>query len=118
MSAITLSRLGWSTPDGRILFSDLDLSFGPERVGLVGRNGVGKSTLLRIIEGELTPQAGSVTVDGRVAMLRQMVQVDPEETIADLFGVGNGLDLLRRAERGEADADDIARADWLLEARI
>ena len=118
MSAITLSRLGWSTPDGRILFSDLDLSFGPERVGLVGRNGVGKSTLLRIIEGELTPQAGSVTVDGRVAMLRQMVQVDPEETIADLFGVGNGLDLLRRAERGEADADDIAHADWLLEARI
>jgi len=118
MSAITLSHLGWSTPDGRNLFSDLDLSFGPERVGLVGRNGVGKSTLLRIIAGELPPQAGTVTVDGRVAILRQIVQVDPEETLADLFGVRDGLALLRRAERGEANANDIARADWLLEARI
>jgi ATPase subunit of ABC transporter with duplicated ATPase domains len=118
MSAIILSCLGWFMPDGRALFSDLDLSFGPERVGLVGRNGVGKSTLLRIIAGELAPHAGSVCVQGRVAMLRQTVQLDPGEAIADLFDVRKDLELLRRAERGEADADDLSSADWLLEARI
>uniref|UniRef100_UPI00313D66E5 ATP-binding cassette domain-containing protein n=1 Tax=Methylobacterium fujisawaense TaxID=107400 RepID=UPI00313D66E5 len=62
MSAfITLSRLCWSTPDGRPLFSDINLAFGPERTGLVGRNGVGKSTLLRLIAGDLRPRAGSVS---------------------------------------------------------
>ena len=54
MSAtITLSRLSWSLPDGRPLLSDIDLSFGTERTGLVGRNGVGKTTLIRLIAGDL-----------------------------------------------------------------
>ena len=60
MSTITLSRLGWSTPDGRRIFSDLDLQFRPERTGIVGRNGVGKSTLLRLIAGEATPTNGAI----------------------------------------------------------
>ena len=46
-ASITLSDLSWSTPDGRPVLSNLDLSFGSERSGLVGRNGVGKSTLLQ-----------------------------------------------------------------------
>lgn len=43
--SIILSNLSWSTSDGRPLFSDLNIVFGPERAGLVGRNGVGKTTL-------------------------------------------------------------------------
>ncbi len=117
-ATITLSNLSWATPDGRELFSDLDLTFGAERAGLVGRNGVGKTTLLKIIVGELEPRRGSVSVSGRVAVLRQAVQVRPDETIADLFGVRDALALLARAELGEASEDDIARADWMLEARL
>src|SRR3546814_2385917 len=84
--AITVSRLGWSTPDGRAVLSNLDLRFAPERTGIVGRNGVGKSTLLRLLTGDLAPSTGSVAIEGRIAMLRQTVQVAPDETIADLFG--------------------------------
>src|SRR5690606_12244406 len=91
MSSITLSRLAWSTPDSRTVFSDLDLSFGRERAGLVGRNGVGKSTLLKLVAGELQPQAGRISVNGTLGLLRQMVQVGPEETVADLFGVTESL---------------------------
>ena len=117
-ASIVLAGLGYSTPDGRPLFTGLDLVLGPERAGLVGRNGVGKTTLLRLITGELRPQAGSVQVHGRVATLRQTVQVRPGETVADLFGATDGLALLARAEAGRASEADLAAADWTLEARL
>ena len=112
--SITLANLTWSAPDGRPLF----LSFGAERAGLVGRNGVGKTTLIKIISGALAPLSGTVTVIGSLGVLRQTVQVDPDETIGDLFGATEALALVERAESGDASADDVALADWTLEARI
>ena len=118
MPSVTLSQLTYTGPDGRRLFSNLDLSFGTGRTGLVGRNGVGKTTLLRLITSELLPAAGSVSVVGRVGVLRQSVQPGDDETIADLFGLRAGLALLERAIAGAADADELAEADWTLEARL
>jgi ATPase subunit of ABC transporter with duplicated ATPase domains len=117
-ATITLFNLSWATPDGRELFSNLDLTFGAERAGLVGRNGVGKTTLLKLIAGEIEPRSGSVSASGRIAVLRQTIQAPPDETIADLFGVRDALSLLARAERGEASDEDLAHADWTVEARL
>ncbi len=117
-ASISLSQLSWSTPEGRSLFSDLDLTFGPLRTGLVGRNGVGKSTLLRLIEGSLVPQTGRVSVEGSLGVLSQTVQVAADETVADLFGVSRALAVLKRAEEGLASMDELAVADWTLESRL
>lgn len=117
-ASVTLSRLSWSTPDGHGLFTDLDLNLGAERTGLVGRNGVGKSTLIKLIAGALAPQAGSASVAGRVGALRQIVQLRPDETIADLFGARDALAILGRAERGAATAEELEAADWSIETRI
>jgi ATPase subunit of ABC transporter with duplicated ATPase domains len=117
-ASIVLTDLAWGPPGGSPLFTDLDLTFAAERTGLVGRNGVGKTTLLNLIAGRLTPQAGRIAVSGRLAVLRQTVQVSDDETLADLFGATQALAVLDRAERGEADADDLAAADWTLPARI
>ena len=116
--SIALSGLCWSAADGAPLFTDLNLSFGPERTGIVGRNGTGKSTLLRLIAGELTPSSGQVQLSGSVAMMRQEAIERPNAAIADLLGVRSALDLLDRAEAGLADAHELAKADWTLPTRI
>eukprot|EP01137_Pigoraptor_chileana_P027122 Opistho-2@9319 len=118
MPSITLSGLAASTPDGRALFSDIDLSFDGGRTGLVGRNGVGKTTLLGIVAGTQSPQSGTVSVQGTLGVLRQAVQVSPGETLADLMGIAAALALLRRADEGQATAEELAAADWTLRARI
>ncbi|WP_440642384.1 ABC-F family ATP-binding cassette domain-containing protein [Bradyrhizobium sp. PUT101] len=117
-ASIILSNLSLSTPDGRSLLSSIDLTFSAERTGLVGRNGVGKTTLLASILGEHVPQSGRVLIDGTTGLLRQDVQVLAGAIVADLFGVRRALELLRRAERGDASADDIAAIDWTLETRL
>ncbi|PKA42933.1 ABC transporter [Rhizobium sullae] len=117
-ASITVSNLSWSTPDGRPLFSNLDLNFGTDRAGLVGRNGVGKTTLLKLISGELQLQSGTIALGGSLGVLRQSVQVEADETVGDLFGVTGALAVLRRAEAGEATVEELASADWTLEARM
>jgi len=115
--SITLSELSLTLPDGSPLLSDLTLRFGPERCGLVGRNGTGKTTLLRLIAGEIAPTRGSIHVEGRLGVLSQEIGAT-QDTVADLFSARGGLAVLARAEAGEASLDDLAIADWSLADRI
>ncbi|MDB5681134.1 MAG: transporter [Sphingomonas bacterium] len=116
-SFVTLDSLSLATPDGRPLFHDLTLAFGRQRTGLVGRNGCGKSTLLRAIAGEVAPIGGSITRTGSVALLRQDWP-DASISLAEALDVAAPLARLRRIEAGDGSADDLAEADWTLEARI
>ncbi|WP_298964854.1 ABC-F family ATP-binding cassette domain-containing protein [uncultured Roseibium sp.] len=118
MSAIVIANLSWHTPDNTSLFDNLNLTFEPVRTGLVGRNGTGKTTLLRLIAGEIAALTGKITTPPSVGFLRQDPVQHPDETLADLFGVRDQLTLLDRAERGEATAEDLADIDWTLEARL
>jgi ATPase subunit of ABC transporter with duplicated ATPase domains len=117
-SFITLDGLSYKTPDGRSLFDNLTLAFGAERTGLVGRNGVGKTTLLRLMLAELTPTSGAVSVRGRVGVLRQALAPPPGAVLADVLGVAEPLARLARIEAGEGTEADFAEADWTLEARL
>jgi len=83
--------------DNRVLIEGLNMSIPKNAiVGIVGPNGVGKSTLFRMIMGEEQPDSGSVTVGDTV----QLAYVDqshedlkPEKTIFEV--VGNGQDLMQ-----------------------
>src|SRR6516165_1441968 len=107
-ASIVVSNLAWSTPDGRPLFENLDLAFGSERTGLVGRNGVGKSTLLRLIAGELEPTTGAVSRRGRIGVLRQALAPPEGASVAELLGAAGALARLERIELGRASEVDLA----------
>ncbi len=71
--------------DSRTLLADLTWQLGPgDRVGLLGPNGVGKTTLVRLLTGQRQPDAGSVVIGATVvsAMLPQtVVPEDPEDRV-------------------------------------
>ena len=79
------------------VFDSLNLQFAPGHVyGLLGRNGTGKSTLLRNIAGLLFPQKGKISVDGNIPALRepkflQNIFMVPEEFYLPNISISNFL---------------------------
>src|SRR5690606_25412907 len=77
---------------GRRLLEDFNLRvMRGDRLGIIGNNGVGKSTLLRIMLGELTPEEGTVKIGTHVVpayfdQLRR--EIDPSKTVAEIIGEG------------------------------
>jgi len=72
---------------GPLLLDDVNLSIERgERICLLGRNGEGKSTLLRILSGEVVPDEGEMekAADYRVAKLDQEIPADLSGTLLDL----------------------------------
>jgi ATPase subunit of ABC transporter with duplicated ATPase domains len=119
MSAlISLNAVSYRLADTTLLFDTITLSLTGNRTGLVGRNGIGKSTLVRLMTGELTPSAGSVSVSGRIATLHQMLAPNPSDTLADIMAVTVPLARLERLERGAPDDGDLDLADWSLPQRL
>jgi ATPase subunit of ABC transporter with duplicated ATPase domains len=81
----------------RTVISEVDFDVSPgDRVGLIAPNGVGKSTLLRLLAGELRPETGSVSTTGTVAHLTQETLHVPGESLRD--------HLARRTGVAEAEA--------------
>ncbi len=68
----------------QILFKDVDLNIGPkEKIGLIGRNGTGKTTLLKILLGEISPTEGSVEMPNgyRVRSLEQHLKFSEKSVL-------------------------------------
>jgi ABC transport system ATP-binding/permease protein len=78
---------------GRRLFENLSLDIVPgERLGIVGRNGLGKSTLLRLLLGQLHPTSGQVEIGARTEINyvdQSRMLLDDEKTVWEEVGEGS-----------------------------
>lgn len=77
---------------GKRLFSEINLDFEPgQRIGITGRNGLGKTTLLKVIQGELAPTEGTVKI-GPLTVFNYVdqgrVQLDDERTVLEEISDG------------------------------
>lgn len=110
MNAVSVYNVSKTLKD-EALFSNV--SFGldiGERIGLVGRNGAGKSTFLKIIAGILEPDSGEVTINNscRVAYLEQDVHFPEGCTLEQFVLLGDDphVKLLREFQEGNHDVFD------------
>ena len=115
---LSLRGLTYTTADGHLLFENLDLSFNRERSALIGANGVGKTTLLKLATGALSPSSGHVVRKGTLGMLEQDLATSPGDTIADAFGVRDQTARIARILEGNGSMQDSVKADWTLETRM
>jgi ATP-binding cassette subfamily F protein uup len=92
MPLIQLQAVDFSV-GGPLLLEDVDLTIeAGERVCVVGRNGEGKSTLLRLLAGEIVPDDGKIIVQGgaRIARLAQEVPQETRGSVFDVVAAGLG----------------------------
>lgn len=117
--SVVLDDVSFRWPDGTVALRNLSGTITTGRTGLVGRNGTGKTTLLRLIAGDLTPTAGTIQRNGEVAALAQRLTLDVETPVADLLGAGPALSAVRAIEAGDVDPEhfDAVGDDWDIEAR-
>ncbi len=86
MAHIDVSRVGVVLSDGRMLLDDASFRVAEGSVtALVGANGTGKSTLLRIIAGDQQPTEGAVSRSGTLGVMRQLVGTARGQSVRSLL---------------------------------
>lgn len=112
--SVVLSQVSFAWPDGSAVFDDVDAALGAGRTGLIGANGVGKTTLLKLIASELHPTAGRIDVTGEIGYLPQDLALRASDEVADVLGVRARLDALAAIEGGSTDTThfDALAGDW------
>ncbi|WP_026820394.1 ABC-F family ATP-binding cassette domain-containing protein [Arthrobacter castelli] len=87
MGHIDVANIDYFLPDGGQLLNAVSFRVGDgAKTALIGPNGTGKTTLLNIIAGDLTPDDGAITRSGHLGVMRQFIgQIRDESTVRDLL---------------------------------
>jgi ATPase subunit of ABC transporter with duplicated ATPase domains len=128
MGYVDVQKLSCVLPDGRVLFDDVSFRVGEgAKTALVGANGTGKTTLLRMIAGDVQPASGAVARTGGLGVMRQFIgSLSDDSTVRDLLvdlsppGLREAGKALDGAELAMIQTDDektqmryaTALADW------
>ena len=108
MGHVDVNAVSFTLPDGRPLLDEVTFRVGDgTTTALIGPNGTGKTTLLRIVAGDLDAHGGAVTRSGGLGVMRQFIgSLRDDSTVRDLL-VGVAPPRVRDAARA-LDAAELA----------
>ncbi|WP_317165056.1 ATP-binding cassette domain-containing protein [Chryseobacterium sp. 18068] len=115
-----LHNISFRFPAGNLLFNSINLTIPSHtKSALVGSNGTGKSTLLKIIANEIEPLAGNVNIQGDIFYVPQMFGNFNDLTVAECLKIDKKLDALQKITDGEVDEIyfETLNDDWDIEER-
>ncbi|HHA1842047.1 TPA: ABC-F family ATP-binding cassette domain-containing protein [Enterobacter asburiae] len=107
-------------PTGDTLFGPLNLTLEPSLCALVGRNGSGKTRLLRLLAGLDEPATGHIERFGSHAWVAQQHVISPQTTLAELLGYDAIFTARKRIDSGDYQPDDLELLDghWDVAERL
>lgn len=122
MPVLQANKISYHFDNGEVLFSDISCSLTQSKVGLVGRNGVGKSILASILTKALSPTQGEVALNASVKTYTQLPSklLDGNITVAQYLGVESVLCALAKIEQGDCDEKwfEIVGEQWSLKQEL
>ncbi len=104
-----------------MLFHSLNFTLNKgEKVALIGQNGVGKSTLLKLISGEISPYEGEISSDEKTYFAPQIYGQLGEASVAEALKIDSKLKALHQILGGDVSEEnfEILNDDWDLENRV
>ena len=115
-----LQQVTCQFPTGDTLFGPLNLTLEPSLCALVGRNGSGKTRLLRLLAGLDEPATGHIERFGSHAWVAQQHVISSQTTLAELLGYDAIFTARKRIDSGDYQPDDLALLDghWDIAERL
>ena len=117
---LTLQNISYTHQNKDLLFSDINLTVNNhEKTALIGNNGVGKSTLLKIIAGELQPTYGQIIVETEPYYVPQIFGQFNHLNIAQALLIEDKLNALKEILNGNTSEENfnLLNDDWTIEDR-
>ncbi|MES3038034.1 MAG: ATP-binding cassette domain-containing protein, partial [Bdellovibrionota bacterium] len=115
-TVINASGVSFELPNGRQLFSEVSFSLNTQLTALVGPNGIGKTTLARLIAGELEPTTGHIQRYGAVTYFPQREEppsISVIEYLGDTYEWSTLIEsLLKDIDLGQA-CTDLSGGQWM-----